>query len=93
MRTTATILACLLLSTVIASGQIFYKDAQQMNDMISKMQHLESLKSANQDMYDVKYYGLDLKVDPVAKKVSGTVTVKAQVTGAPISQMELNLVQ
>jgi len=93
MRTTATILACLLLSTVIASGQIFYKDAQQMNDMISKMQHLESLKSANQDMYDVKYYALDLKVDPVAKKVSGTVTVKAQVTGAPISQMELNLVQ
>jgi hypothetical protein len=64
-----------------------------MTNMISKLQHYESLKTANQDMYDVKYYGLDLKVDPVAKKVSGTVTIKAQVAGASISQMELNLVQ
>ncbi len=93
MRTIATILACLFLSTVIASGQTIFKNAQQTTDLISKLQHLESLKTANQDMYDVKYYGLDLKVDPVAKKVSGTVTVKAQVTGTSISQMELNLVQ
>jgi hypothetical protein len=32
------------------------------------------------------------KADPVAKSISGTVTVNAQVTGASISQMELNLV-
>ena len=93
MRTFVTALACLLLSTVVALGQSFFKDGRQMTNMISKLQHYESLKTANQDMYDVKYYGLDLKVDPVAKKVSGTVTIKAQVAGASISQMELNLVQ
>jgi aminopeptidase N len=93
MRTAVTILACLLLGTLIASSQTIFKNVQQPTDLISKLQHLESLKTANQDLFDVKYYGIDLKVDPVAKKVSGTVTVKAQVTGASMSQMELNLVQ
>ena len=85
MRTTAIILVCLLLSTVIASGQIFKQDVQKVEKLISKIKYYESLKTTNQDMYDVKYYGLDLKIDPVAKKVSGTVTVKAQVTGVSIS--------
>ena len=93
MSTSARILVSLFLGIAIASGQTLFKNTQHTADLISKLQHYESLKTANQDMYDVKYYGLDLKVDPVAKKVSGTVTVKAQVTGAGISQVELNLVQ
>lgn len=46
--------------------------------------------TANQDDYDVHYYDIDLNVDPSTSTLSGTVEMRAKVTGASLTQAELN---
>jgi aminopeptidase N len=93
MKTTALVLALLLLASVVCFGQRYRVDAEAKTRMFSKIQQHESLKSLNQDMFDVKYYGLDIRIDPSSKTVSGSVTVTAKVVGDSIRQMDLNLSQ
>ncbi len=48
-------------------------------------------RTANQDLYDVTYYDLDLALNVATEVLSGTVTVTAEVLGASISVMDLDL--
>ena len=49
------------------------------------------LRTANQDLYDVIHYDLDLTLDPVTNSLSGTVIVTAEVLGASMAVMDLDL--
>ncbi len=51
----------------------------------------EAAKTANQEMYDVNHYNLDLTLNPSSQTLSGTVAVTAEVTGASITTLDLNL--
>ncbi len=45
----------------------------------------------DQAKYDARYYGLDLALDPEAKILTGTVTVRLTVTGGPLTEVDLDL--
>ncbi len=47
--------------------------------------------TANQDAWDARWYDLALTFTPASSSVAGTVTVRASVTGASISKLELDL--
>ncbi|MBI5709135.1 MAG: hypothetical protein HZC42_02370 [Candidatus Eisenbacteria bacterium] len=52
---------------------------------------LQTSVTPNQLGYDVHFYGLDLALDPVARLLSGTVSVKASVASGPLATLELDL--
>ncbi len=45
----------------------------------------------NMGLYDVEFYDLDLDFDPQTTLLTGTATIRAVVTGGPLSTMDLNL--
>ncbi len=45
----------------------------------------------NQALYDARYYALDLSLDPTAKILTGTVTMRLTVTSGPLSEIDLDL--
>ncbi|MFN8588805.1 MAG: M1 family aminopeptidase [Candidatus Eisenbacteria bacterium] len=45
----------------------------------------------NQDAYDVRWYDLALTFTPATQSVAGTVTMRAQVSGASLANVELDL--
>jgi hypothetical protein len=47
--------------------------------------------TANQALYDVRWYDLALTFTPATSQVSGTVTMRATVVGGPISSVDLDL--
>jgi len=47
--------------------------------------------STNQLRWDVRYYDLDLTIDPTAKLVGGTVGIRLDVVDGPIEQIELDM--
>ncbi|UCG50801.1 MAG: T9SS type A sorting domain-containing protein [Candidatus Latescibacterota bacterium] len=54
--------------------------------------HLAGItQTASQADYDVKYYDLDLDIDPVAEIVSGTVTMTAEVVAASLKTVDVDL--
>jgi aminopeptidase N len=50
-----------------------------------------SAVSAAQNQYDVKYYKLNLDIDPIAAQISGFVEIKAEVTVDNFQSVELDL--
>jgi len=58
---------------------------------LAKMRYAQTMMTANQALFDVKYYGLDLKLDVPNRIIQGAVEVVAEVIGAPIREMQLNL--
>lgn len=67
---------------------------QQMQTKQTQLERLRLLKSAAtasaQDDYDVGYYKLDLRIDPAAKQVSGTVEVRARARTNDFATVELD---
>ncbi len=47
--------------------------------------------TANQESWDARWYDLDLAFDPATSTVSGTVRMRATVTGGPVSTADLDL--
>ena len=47
--------------------------------------------SANMELYDVRFYDLDLDFNPTTRILSGTALIRAEVVGASLSQMVLDL--
>jgi aminopeptidase N len=45
----------------------------------------------NQALYDARYYALDLSLNPAAKILTGTVTMRLTITGGPLTQIDLDL--
>ncbi len=67
------------------------QEAASKNTMAKGLMAAEAEKTLNQAQYDVHHYDLDLDLDPVAQNLTGTVIVTAEVTGASISTLDLNL--
>ncbi len=59
--------------------------------LMEKSARMEATKTANQELYDVHHYFLDLTLDPDQQVLTGEVSVSAEVTGASIATMDLNL--
>jgi len=89
----ATLVLIILIATSASSQEHHAWEAKRKAEMLSRIRYYESLKTANQGMFDVKYYGLDLNINPTTQTISGIVTVTAKVVGSSISQIELNLLQ
>jgi aminopeptidase N len=90
MKNVIGILLFMILFTPLLRGQDHEIEAKRKAETLSKIMHLESTKTENQEKFDVKYYGLDLNISPTTQTVSGTLTVIALVVGPSISQMQLN---
>ncbi|MCI0618416.1 M1 family metallopeptidase, partial [bacterium] len=77
----------------VALGQEY--EAQQSArckvDRFLKVQQLQSLMTPNQELYDIKYYQLDLNMDPAKKLVSGKVDVIGVVSKSSIVTLDLDL--
>jgi hypothetical protein len=54
-------------------------------------QQLDRAVTPNQNEYDFRHYDLDLDLDPASHILSGTVITTADVTGGPVSTLDLNL--
>jgi len=93
MRQLLGILALLILAATCGLTQQRNAEARGKAEMLKSARLSESLTTSNQEMFDAKYYGLDLRIDVNAKRIVGTVKVVAQVVGGAISQMDLNLIQ
>ena len=48
-------------------------------------------QTANQAQYDVRYYDLDLDLDPGSEVLTGTVLIRAEVLSVTLSEMDLDL--
>jgi hypothetical protein len=55
------------------------------------LERADLARTANQDLFDVHHYDLDLVLDPGTQTLSGTVTTTAEVVGGPVSTMDFNL--
>ena len=55
-----------------------------------KMIQNETKITLNQEMYDVKYYSLDLKPDPTTKILTGSVEILFEVLSPSLDSIELN---
>ena len=47
--------------------------------------------TANQNLFDVRYYDIDLTLTPASSLLTGIVKVRADVVTGPLSQMQLDL--
>lgn len=65
--------------------------AQQKSKLYSQLRQADIQQTANQELYDVKHYELNLIVDPTRKQLSGSVTILSQVFKQQIQQMDINL--
>src|SRR5262249_38755891 len=57
-----------------------------------RAQSLHAAATANQALYDVHWYDLDLTFTPATAQVSGTVRMQASVLQSPISTVDLDLI-
>jgi aminopeptidase N len=67
------------------------QEAESKARFWSEMAEVEAAKTANQDQFDVRSYGLDLTLNPTTHQLTGTVTTTAEVTGTAIATLDLNL--
>ncbi len=73
------------------SAQHRFLEAQTKARLHAKLAEAAAAATPNMLQYDVHHYDLQLALDPVARVLSGTVTVGAWITGAAISTMDLDL--
>ncbi len=59
--------------------------------LLGKMERMAAEKTANQDDWDAIHYDIDLTLSPSTNTLNGVVTVTAEVTGAFITTLDLNL--
>ncbi|MBC8183745.1 hypothetical protein H8E88_21850 [candidate division KSB1 bacterium] len=87
----------LLLLCSAANAQLPKIDVSfRKNMMTHKAKHYQQMlrceqqKTANQDIYDVTYYSLDLTLDPATSHLTGIVEIAAKVTASTLNRIELN---
>jgi len=93
-----TLLLLLLISLSYNSSAQFSVDDLRLWNKIAarKTAHYRQLmlceqqQTANQDGYDVKYYGLDLVPNPTAETLHGSVEVIGEVVSPTLDRIELN---
>ena len=69
----------------------FKKDLMaQKTKHYEQMMQCEQQKTANQEDYDVTYYGLDLTPDPTTSVLEGIAEIVGEVTGPTLDHIELN---
>ncbi len=68
------------------------QDEATLKEHLAKAMLAVPPATANQALYDVTHYDLDLTLTPTNSTLGGTVTTTATVTGVSISTFELNLV-
>ncbi len=105
-RAVSSTLLCLLLTVISLGTSHAGDDPNQWRQDLLEHRRQEALskekmargllaaqadKTANQDLFDVHHYNLELTVDNNAQTLSGVVTATAEVTGASLSTLELNL--
>ena len=56
-----------------------------------RMAELATIRTPNQDLFDVTWYGLNLTLTPTTTTLSGTVTTTAQVVSGPVTTFDFNL--
>ncbi len=59
--------------------------------LMKAVQMAEADATPNQLLYDARYYDLDLDLNPSTEILTGEVTVRAEVTGASIATLDLDL--
>jgi len=105
LRTVSSVLLLLLLVPVSASAVSETVPRDELNEalahraeeaaskirLLRKANAMAADKSAAQDLYDVHHYLLDLDLSPGTSTLTGTVDVSAEVVGASLATMELNL--
>jgi len=67
------------------------QEAESKERLAKGLLAAQAVKTANQDLYDVHHYDLDLTVNVNTHTLSGAVTVTAEVTGAALTTLDLNL--
>ncbi|MDZ7265429.1 MAG: hypothetical protein ONB16_12645, partial [candidate division KSB1 bacterium] len=66
-------------------------EAQYKAAQLARILALDTQPTANQNLYDVKHYELNLTIDVTGKQIYGSVTILAQVVEQAIDQMDINL--
>jgi hypothetical protein len=72
-------------------GDISREVAAAKVRFFERMDVMATEPTPNQDYYDVKYYHLDLDIDPTTNTVSGTVRLVAEVVTGPLSDVDVDL--
>ena len=65
--------------------------ARKKAERFERMRLAEISQTQNQADFDIRYYSLDLAIDPVSQTVSGFVAVQGVVTGTSLSTVDLDL--
>ncbi|MFQ5512367.1 MAG: M1 family aminopeptidase [Candidatus Krumholzibacteriia bacterium] len=65
--------------------------AENKAERLATMYFAEAAQTPNQLSYDVRYYNLDLDIDPVTQTVSGAVTMTAEVTSDSLTVADMDL--
>ncbi|MDX2472742.1 MAG: M1 family metallopeptidase, partial [Candidatus Krumholzibacteria bacterium] len=67
------------------------EEAASKERMAKGLLAAQAQKTANQDLYDVHHYNLDLTINSSSQNLTGAVTTTAEVTGASLAALDLNL--
>jgi len=90
------ILLLFLITTVVLSQRpTVNSDSREKlisgkNEIYQKMIQVENQITANQEMYDINYYSLDLRINPETRTLSGVVESTVKVVSSSIEQIEQN---
>lgn len=71
--------------------QFRMQEAETKTRLMGRMKMHDAAKTLNMDLYDVTFYDLEMDLNPVSEILSGTTTAVAEVTGASLAVMDLNL--
>ncbi len=91
MRYFTVLLFMFFIQNLLAQEDFHLKEIENKIRLFSKLQQDERSATANQQKFDVNYYGLDVEVLAPEKKISGNVLLKAKVTDGPLANVELDL--
>lgn len=72
-------------------GDISHELARAKAAFFERVAQLKSEPTPNQDYYDVRYYWLNLDIDPTTSTVSGTVRMVGEVVTGPLSTVDVDL--
>ncbi len=66
-------------------------EAELKSSLVKGLAAAVAARTANQDLFDVHHYDLDLDLNPTTRILTGTVITTAEVTGTSLSTLDLNL--
>ena len=63
----------------------------EKNRFWSQQDYHQNISRANQNLFNVSYYGLNLNIDPVTREISGKVTIQGMSLTTGLNQLEIDL--